>query len=248
MLTRRKFLTVAASLGIPAITLPSVASGSQTDNDCSVTDINESSGNPPDTSRSVLPQERYPRTIEICTRGYTDGIQAYHTFAAYEQKALAEKRPGVANLLSAFSACEFVTARNFNNILLDLGVKHHVTLQRLEVQDTTSNLKAAVSLELNDIESRYPELIEKLLDERHVNAQVVSNRALKARMQHHKMLRKLKDSGNFFLKMIISEIENRRYRFFVCDICGSVNTKVPKKMCPVCENPDYFYRELPDVS
>jgi len=54
--------------------------------------------------------------------------------------------------------------------------------------------------------------------------------------------------GIFYAKMVDRiRIEKDRLRIFICVICGSVATGQPHRACRICENPAYFYKEIPSL-
>ena len=187
----------------------------------------------------------YPITIEVLKAGYQDEIQSFQLYSAYADTALTDQLPGVAHLFRTFAECEFITARNFNNILLDLDVQYHAPVEKLPVKNTKENLKSAIRLELTEIEERYPKLIRRIKKEGHINALAATQHAYDSRKQHHSLLVDMKNAMGIFYSKMVDRIEKNRLQFFVCDVCGSVATEKPQGTCCVCENPAYFYKEIP---
>jgi rubrerythrin len=187
----------------------------------------------------------YPITIKALKAAHQDEIQSYQLYSAFADTALADHLPGVAHLFRTFAVCELITARNFNNILQDLDVQYHASIEKLQVKDTKDNLKSAIRLELREIEEHYPKLIRRIKKEGHINALAATQHAFDSRKQHHALLVDMKNAMGVFYTKMVDRIEKERLRFFICDICGSVATEQPQRACCICENPAYFYKEVP---
>jgi len=70
----------------------------------------------------------YRETISVLQELYRAEIVASKTYSGFAQKAVEEKYYSVARLFSALSESESVHARNFKNILNDLGVEPEESL------------------------------------------------------------------------------------------------------------------------
>ncbi len=243
MVSRRKFFMISAGLLVTALAPHTVrADEAQHRESCGrllKTPSNSQFSSP------HLTMANYPITIEVLKAGYQDEIHSFQLYTAFAETALEDQLPGVAHLFRTFAECEFITARNFNNILLDLDVQYHVSVDQLPVQNTKENLKSAIRLELKEIEERYPKLLRKIKKEGHINALAATQHAYDSRKQHHSLLVDMKNAMGVFYSKMVDRIETDRLQFWVCDACGSVATEAPIRTCCICENPAYFSKEIP---
>ena len=79
----------------------------------------------------------YYETISVLKELYKAEITASKTYSGFARKALEEGYYSVARLFSALSESESVHARNFKNILNDLGVEtENVSEPDIKISDT----------------------------------------------------------------------------------------------------------------
>lgn len=188
--------------------------------------------------------QQYAKTIEVLKAAHFDEIQSYHIYLKYSQKAQAENLPNVAYLFKTLAESEFINARNFFNILYDLKEHIRSEIRPIKVLSTQKNLEFAIKLELEEIEKHYPQFILQIEKEKHINAISFIQHALSARKQHYDLLRKMKGGTGLFWNVMSSKIESSQLQFFICQICGSIQTEKPQRTCPICQNPTYFYKEI----
>lgn len=200
-----------------------------------------------DFSSSRYPDhpEQYAETIKVLKDAHFDEMQSYHTYLKFSQKAQAENLPNVAYLFKTFAESEFINARNYYNLLFGLKSPTQLEIRPVVVLSTQKNLELAIKLELEEIEEHYPQFLERIEEEKHINAISFIQHSLNARKQHRDLLRKMKGSTNFFWQILSSKIESAQLEFFICQICGSIQEEKPHRSCPICENPGYFYKKVP---
>jgi len=84
----------------------------------------------------------YRETISVLQELYKAEIIASKTYSGFAKKAEEEKYYSVSRLFSALSGSETVHARNFKNILNDLGVEpKNFPNPYIKIVDTKTNLK-----------------------------------------------------------------------------------------------------------
>jgi len=188
--------------------------------------------------------KQYAETIEVLKAAHFDEIQSYHIYLKYSQKAQAENLPNVAYLFKTFAESEFINARNFFNLLYDLKAHIQSEIEPVRVLSTQKNMESAIKLELEEIEEHYPQFLLRIANENHINAISFIQHALSARKQHRDLLSKMKSGTGFFWQVMSKKIESAPLKFFICQICGSIQTERPQRTCPICENPAYFYKEV----
>lgn len=115
---------------------------------------------------SELAGENYPVTISVIKTVSQDEARAQQTYIAYSRKAVEENYPGIAKLFLALATSESIHAANFRRILSNLGI----TAQQapdltIKVNSTRTNLKKSTRVELDEIDKKYPGIIEKIKPE-----------------------------------------------------------------------------------
>jgi predicted PurR-regulated permease PerM len=106
-------------------------------------------------------QSRYRETITVLQTLYQDEVQAFNDYQAYAKKDESEKYFNIAKLFISIAASESIHARNFKKILSDLGAEAEEILGfEPKVSSTRKNLKLATSVELEEIDNKYPQFIK----------------------------------------------------------------------------------------
>ena len=142
----------------------------------------------------------YRETSSVLQELYKSEIVASKTYSGFAQKAAEEKYYSVARLFSALSGSETVHARNFKNILNDLGVEPKTFPNPdIKIADTKTNLKWALKVELSEIDTNYPMLIKKIQPEGNKRALEDITYAWESEMQHRDLIKKMKSALGFFV-------------------------------------------------
>lgn len=196
----------------------------------------------------VNAKTNYPRTISVLKAAYSGQIQAFHTYMAYAEKANSENYPNIANLFVSFATRESTNARNFKNLLSELGaaVKEQRHLQ-IKVSSTKKNLKRATEVELKEIDKQYPEFIQKIEPEKCEAAIRNITYAWKAQKQHRDLIQKIRSGTGILFGLLAKKIEEKPAHYFVCQNCGSTLTKIPKDNCPICAGSVSNYKKIEKI-
>ncbi|NNG08249.1 MAG: rubrerythrin [Desulfobacteraceae bacterium] len=190
-------------------------------------------------------QTRFPETIAVLKAAYKGEIQAFHTYLAYAEKANSEKYPNIAKLFIALASSERIHARNFRTLLVDLGVDVSDTqIPQIEVSSTKKNLKRATKVELSEIDTKYPQSINKIESENHEAATRYLTYAWKAEKQHRDLIKKIQSGTGMLFGLLSKKIEGTPTQYFVCQNCGSTLTELPKEACPICQVSVSRYKAL----
>lgn len=185
----------------------------------------------------------YRETISVLQELYKAEIIASKTYSEFAQKAKEEKYYSVSRLFSALSESESVHARNFKNILNDLGVEpKRFPEPDIKIADTKTNLKWALNVELSEIDTNYPKLIKRIKPEGNERALEDITYAWKAEMQHRDLIKKMKSSLWLFFGKIVDKLKEA-HEYHVCQRCGSTVFKLPEKSCIICESPVSMYKQ-----
>ena len=143
--------------------------------------------------------------------------QAHVKYAAFAEKAAAEKLPNIARAFKANSYAEQVHATNYVRTLGALGT-------------TKDNLEAAVGGESFEIEEMYPAYIVVAQAQGEKTAGIYLNAALAAEKVHAGMYKAAREA--------VAAGRDIEYKpIHVCGMCGfTMEGDAPDK-CPVCGAP-----------
>jgi rubrerythrin len=176
---------------------------------------------------------------------YASEIQAHLNYLSYSQKARSENYPGIAHLFISFATSESMHARNFKEVLSDLGVQSREPLKsEVKASSTRVNLKKALDYELEDIDHRYPQIYERSKAEHHEEAIQKILHAWESEKQHRDLIRMIRSGTGIFFGVLSKKIEEVSVQYFVCQICGSTMIELPTDRCPICSNQAYQYKEV----
>lgn len=194
---------------------------------------------------AVNAQSEYKETISVLQSLHQDEMQAMHNYQAYAQKAVSQKYPNIAKLFMTLAASESVHARNFKACLAKLGVAaEEFPQQPVKVESTRKNLKFAITVELEEIDRKYPQVLEQIKPENHAAAIQYIRYAWESEKQHRKLLRRIQSGTGMFFGLLTKRIEGNPYQYFVCHNCGSTLSEIPASACPVCGGPSAKYEEV----
>jgi rubrerythrin len=187
----------------------------------------------------------YPVTIAALKDAVRDEARACQTYKAYSQKAYEENYSGIARLFTALATSESIHAANFNTILTDLGsTPPKIPAETMDVGSTRANLKRATEVELQEIDTKYPGILDRLAPEHHEAAMRFITYAWKAEQQHRALIQKIRSATGFFFYLLARRIEDTKADFIVCQYCGSTLTAIPPDVCPICGKPATWYKKI----
>ena len=194
---------------------------------------------------AVNAQSEYKETISVLQSLHQDEMQAMQNYQAYAKKAVSQKYPNIAKLFMTLAASESVHARNFKACLAKLGVAaEKIPQQPVKVQSTRKNLKFAIAVELEEIDRKYPQVLEQIKPENHAQAIQYIRYAWESEKQHRELLKRIQSGTGIFFGLLTKRIEGNPYQYFVCHNCGSTLTEIPASACPVCGGPSAKYKEV----
>jgi rubrerythrin len=186
----------------------------------------------------------YHKTISVLQELYKAEIIASKTYSGFAQKAEEEKYYSVSRLFSALSGSETVHARNFKDILNNLGVEPgNCPDPDIKIANTKTNLKWALKVELSEIDTNYPKLIKKIKPEGNKRALEDITYAWESEMQHRDLIKKMRSAIGFFFGKIVDKLKEAK-DYHVCQRCGSTVFKPPEKYCIICGSPVSMYKQI----
>lgn len=149
--------------------------------------------------------------------------QANRKYLFFAEKADAEGMPQIARLFRAAAEAETVHARNHLRVIKG-------------IEDTSSNLKSAISGEHDEFTNMYPDFIEQAKKEDNAQAEHSFKKANEVEKIHHSLFQKALNDAGLGMKS-----EERPY--FVCQVCGNTVLEVPDN-CPICNAPRESFKQV----
>lgn len=193
----------------------------------------------------VLAQSKYPKTVAVLEAAYNGEIKAFHTYMAYAEKANSENYQNIAKLFVSLATSESIHALNFRTLLSELGVEiKEIRSQSIEISSTKKNLKKATKVELQEIDTKYPQFIKKIEPEKCKAAIRNITYAWKSEQQHRDLIRKIQSGTGMLFGLLAKKIEEKPAQYFVCQNCGSTLTEIPKDNCPICKDSVSNYKKI----
>jgi rubrerythrin len=187
----------------------------------------------------------YPETTAVLTSVFDGEVRARIGYDACSRQALSEGYPNIAYLFASLSASEAIHADNFRKILSTLGTEVAEPSQEgVVVGKTKENLKTACDRELEEIDRKYPSLLERMKPEGHAETVRFVTYAWEAEKQHRDLLKQILSGTGFFFGTLTRRIEGTPMAFLVCANCGSTVSERPTESCPICGGPAGSYSEL----
>jgi rubrerythrin len=196
--------------------------------------------------RSVaLAQAAYPATIGILQRSRNGEVDAYRQYTAYTRQAKMDGYPGIAYLFTALATAELTHSQNFEKLLARLGVE--ITPRgelQVQIGSTQQNLIKAAADEIESVDTFYPALLNELKPEGFQDAITTTTWAWETEKQHLGILKSIQRWTPNHFEAVAKKIEKETGQYFVCQICGSTATSVPKGKCPICKFPSDNLRKI----
>lgn len=191
------------------------------------------------------PLAQYPRTIKTLQQLYRDEVRAVNQYSAYAEKAYTEKYYNIGHLFEAIAVSESIHAHNAAQLLsemdIDLGESPGPDII---VLDTQANILQASSMEVEEVDLKYPKILGYIAREKHKEARRYIVYAWKAERQHRHHMQKIKFAAKSWFSVLVKFIESEPTTYYVCQICGSTLTELPEKRCPICHYPVSNYMQV----
>lgn len=187
---------------------------------------------------------RFPITVAVLVAAYKAEKLASEHYHNYSRKAVEEKYPNIAYLFSAFALSEKIHAKNYEKILTSLSSKLQEPEFEVSISDTKANLIKASEGELKKIKVTYPDFLAKLKKESHDQAVISCMYSWKSHKQHERKIDEIRKYSPLFFGHVAKEIEEAKYDFYVCEICGSTIDEAPQTPCNICNHPDVHYHNV----
>jgi rubrerythrin len=186
----------------------------------------------------------FPITIAVLKSAYRAEKLACEHYVRYSQKASHEKYPNIAYLFTAFSISEKIHAQNYKSILTSLSADTEEPEFEFLIRDTKANLIKASAGELEKIRKTYPNFLRKLKKESHDQAIINCMYSWKSHKQHKSKISEIEKYSKLFFGSVAKKIEEMKFDFHVCEVCGSTIDEAPKNPCDICNFPILHYHRV----
>jgi rubrerythrin len=150
--------------------------------------------------------------------------QANRKYLAFAKKAEADGFPQVAKLFRAAAEAETVHAHAHFRVMGG-------------IQDTATNLQAAIDGEGFEFQEMYPGYVAEAEAEGNKPAAYSFKNALAVEETHH-------DLYTQALKAVQAGVDLEKASIFVCPVCGHTEIGVAPDKCPVCGAPKARFFEV----
>jgi rubrerythrin len=193
---------------------------------------------------AVADQSKYPETIAVMQLAYSGELLAHARYLVIAAQATEEKYPRIAYLATSLAYSEGVHARNFRAVLVELGAAVDDQVPTVPVVDTKSNLKAAANNELEEIDTRYPQYLNRIRPEGYEKAIGDLTHAWESEKQHRALIERILAGTGMMFGTLVRKIEGNPVAYVICQRCGSTLIEMPKDRCPICAGPATDYTRI----
>lgn len=163
--------------------------------------------------------------LQTAFNGESNAQARYLEFA---KKADGEGFAGVASLFRAAAHAEGIHAANHAHVIRKMGADPTAFLEKVQVNSTRDNLKAAIEGEMHERDVMYPEFIKAAQNEGNKPAIRTFQHALEAEAEHARL---------YTDALATLATKKPKTNYMVCTVCGFTAEKLDGSRCPVCHNP-----------
>ncbi len=184
----------------------------------------------------------YEATIAALRQGVRGEHKAYTRYRVFGTDAAEEGYQGIAYLFGAVALSELIHAQNYNRVLVTLGQKREEPVEMLPVVGTTKeNVITAMEAEIATIDEVYPVILAGVQkDDLAIAVQNVQY-SWASHVQHRNSLDKIRRYSPHYFETVARRIDEKSERYYVCQICGSVQSERPRDHCSICKrDPSHF--------
>lgn len=151
------------------------------------------------------------KTLNFLQEAFAGESQANRKYLAFAQRAEDENLSGIAQLFRAVAAAETIHAHKHLKVMD--GVK-----------STKENVQQAITGEMHEFKSMYPEMIEAAKAEGNRSAEISFTYANEVEKVHAKLYEQALEQMDKF------PVQD----WYLCRICGYTVAAAPPDACPVC--------------
>jgi rubrerythrin len=186
--------------------------------------------------------QAYAATVAALRQGVRGERRAYTRYRVFGSDAAGEGYRGIAYMFGAISLSELIHAQNYNRVLATLGQpREEPADEPPEVGTTKENVIAAMEAEIVTIDRIYPGILEGVQKDALADAVRNVQYAWASHVQHRDTLEKIRRYTPDYFETVARRIDENSERYYVCQICGSVQDALPEEQCPICEQPPASY-------
>ncbi len=177
----------------------------------------------------------YEATVAALRQGVRGEHKAYTRYRVFGADAGSEGYHGIAYLFGAVALSELIHAQNYNRVLATLGQELEQPPEVMPVVGTTKeNLISAMEAEIATIDKVYPAILAGVEKDELASAVRNVQYSWASHVQHRDALDKIRRYSPTYFETVARRIDERSERYYVCQICGSVQSKIPEDRCSIC--------------
>ncbi len=171
-------------------------------------------------------------TIDNLKKAITGETTASAKYKACAKKAKEEKLDKIARLFEAASLAESIHAKKHTAVLEAAGAKMDPILPQFMVKSTKENLRNAIKGESHEIDSMYPEFIQKARDEKEDDSAFSFDYAFQVEKKHKELFTEALGA------LEKNEMKALPDTYLVCLVCGNTfGARIPDA-CEICGVPE----------
>ena len=191
----------------------------------------------------------YEATIAALRQGVRGERKAYTRYRVFGADAAEEGYRGISYLFGAVALSELIHAQNYNRVLASLGQTREEPAEVLPVIGTTQeNVITAMEAEIVTIDEVYPAILAGVQKENLAIAVQNVQYSWASHVQHRDALDKIRRYSPDYFETVARRIDENSERYYVCQICGSVQSEIPEDRCPICQrDPSNFAYVDPEM-
>jgi len=184
----------------------------------------------------------YRATVTALRLGVRGERKAHTRYRVFGADAGQEGYHGIAYLFGAVALSELIHAQNYNRVLVTLGQKREEPVEVLPVLGTTKeNVITAMEAEIATIDDVYPAILAGVqVDDLAMAIQNVQY-SWASHVQHRDTLEKIRRYSPDHFETVARRIDETSERYYLCEICGSVQSEIPADHCPICDRDPGHY-------
>lgn len=184
----------------------------------------------------------YEATTAALRQGVRGERKAYTRYRVFSADAAAKGYRGISYMFGAVSLSELIHAQNYNRVLVSLGQEREEPAEILPVMGTIKqNVITAMEAEIATIDEVYPQILAGVQKEQLAAAVQNVQYSWASHVQHRDTLDEIRRYSPDYFETVARRIDENSERYYVCQICGSIQSEVPEDHCPICQrNPDNF--------
>ena len=175
----------------------------------------------------------HEQTLKNLLAAFNGESNASARYAAFAIKADEDGYLKVGSLFRAASRAEHIHASNHAEVIKKLGGTPVANIEPTAVKTTVENLQVAITGELYEVNTMYPDFISEAQTQKNSAAIRTFRFAFEAEKEHAKLFTKAVEHIQHCVDKTCEKLSNKA-TYYVCPVCGFTAEKADFDRCPVC--------------